>query len=161
MTWTVSDVMSKDVATVGPAGELMAGDHVVTTTASTPLATAASLMFQHRMKVLPVVDADNRLVGVVSRSRLLRVFLRSDESIRREIARDYLRNSPLIGRGRVEAEVRDGVVRLHGEVDAGSPTGLLMRLIAGVPGVVGVASDLKPTSEPEVTGVDSAIESHA
>jgi CBS-domain-containing membrane protein len=145
VTWTVSDVMSKNVAGLGAAGELMTGDDVVTTTAGTPLATAASLMFQHRLKVLPVVDSENRLVGIVSRARLLRVFLRSDETIRKEIARDYLRDSSLIDCGKVEAEVTDGVVHLFGEVETGCSTGLLMRSVAGVPGVVGVQSDLKFT----------------
>jgi CBS-domain-containing membrane protein len=145
MTWKVSDVMTKDFSAVGRDGDLMAPD-AVTTTASTPLATAASVMFQHGVKVLPVVDSEHRLVGTLSRSRLLRVFLRSDESIRREIAREYLRDTPLIRRGSVEAEVTDGVVHLHGEVDTGSATGLLMRLVAGVPGVVGVESDLKVTN---------------
>jgi CBS domain-containing protein len=65
---------------------LMTAD-VVTTTASAPLPAAASLMFQLHLKVLPVVDSDHRLVGMVSRAQVLKVFLRSDESIRREIAR--------------------------------------------------------------------------
>jgi predicted transcriptional regulator len=142
MTWTVSDVMSKDVTTVGFAGESMTAD-VVTTTASTPLATAASLMFQHHAKVLPVVDAENRLVGIVSRSRLLKVFVRSDESIRREIGREYIHGMPLLGCGKLEAEVKDGVVHLYGDVGEGSLTGLLMRLVAAVPGVVGVESHLE------------------
>ncbi len=224
MTWTVSDVMTKDVVTVGPAtpfktcadllriqemgavpvvvadgrlvgilseadlllkeaqvevrdrhgsvgptggkadamtaGELMTAD-VVTTTASTPLATAASLMFQHRAKVLPVVDSENRLVGIVSRSHVLEVFLRSDESIRREVARDYLHDMPLIGRGHVEAEVMDGVVHLYGEVETGSLTGLLVRLVAGVPGVVGVTSHLKLTSKLGTADLAPAADSHA
>jgi CBS-domain-containing membrane protein len=143
MTWKVSDVMTKAEATT--AGELMTAG-VVTTTASTPLATAASLMFQHHVKVLSVVDSDNRLVGLVSRSQLLRIFLRNDESIRREIVRD-LRNKKVRGCGNVAAEVLDGVVHLHGEVQAGSPTDLLMRLVAGVPGVVGVESHLSITSK--------------
>lgn len=144
MTWKVSDVMTKAEATT--AGELMTAG-VVTTTASTPLATAASLMFQHHVKVLSVVDSDNRLVGLVSRSQLLRIFLRNDESIRREIVRDYLRKKKVRGCGNVEAEVLDGVVHLYGEVQTGSPTDLLMRLVAGVPGVVGVESHLSITSK--------------
>jgi len=69
---------------------------------------------------------------------VLRVFLRSDESIRKEVAHGILDEMPLLGRGRVQVDVRDGVVRLQGEVDNGNLTNLLVRLIAGVPGVVGV-----------------------
>jgi CBS domain-containing protein len=144
MTWMVSDVMTKAEATT--AGALMTAG-VVTTTASTSLATAASLMFQHHAKVLSVVDSENRLVGILSRSQLLRIFLRNDESIRREIVRDYLRNKKMRGCENVEAEVLDGVVHLHGDVQTGSPTDLLMRLVAGVPGVVGVESHLRITSK--------------
>ena len=121
--------------------------YVVTTHGEHPLATAASLMFQHHVKVLSVVDSDNRLVGLVSRSQLLRIFLRNDESIRREIVRDYLRNKKVRGCGHVSAEVLDGVVHLYGEVQAGSPTDLLTRLVVGVPGVVGVESHLSIASK--------------
>lgn len=160
MTWAVSDVMSKDATAVGPAGQVLAPG-TVTTTADTPLATAASLMFEHHINVLPVVDSKRRLVGVVSRSRLLRVFLRSDESIRKEIAREYLRDSPLLEGDKVEAEVKDGVVHLYGEVETGNQTALLMRLLAGVPGVVGVESHLEEPGKPHAGGPAPLTKSHA
>jgi CBS domain-containing protein len=160
MTWAVSDVMSKDVTAVGPAGTVLAPG-TVATTANTPLATAASLMFQHRISVLPVVDSRNRLVGVVSRSRLLRVFLRSDESIRKEIVREYLRDSPLFKGEKVAAEVKDGIVHLYGEVETGGQTGLLIRLLAGVPGVVGVESHLEVAGERAAADPAPLAKSHA
>src|SRR5450759_3678679 len=52
------------------AAELMTAS-VVTTTAGAPLAAAASLMFQHHLKVLPVVDSGQRLVGMVNRAQVL------------------------------------------------------------------------------------------
>jgi CBS domain-containing protein len=155
MNWVVSDVMSEDVAPLGSLGEVIAAD-VVTTTANMPLANAASLMFQHRVKVLPVVDSERRLVGILSRPRLLRVFLRSDDSIHREIARDFLKNMPLLDYKNVDAVVRDGVVHLYGEVDEERPTGLLVRLLAEVPGVVGVESHLEPASRHGTGGLASA-----
>jgi hypothetical protein len=51
--------------------------------------------------------------------------------------------------------VRDGVVMLNGLVESGSLTGLLLRLIAAVPGVVGIENHLQLTSaplEPELSG---------
>ncbi len=145
MSWTVSDVMTKDVTTVGRWGDVMAAG-VVTTTANSPLATAASLMFEHHIKVLPVVDSQRKLVGVVSRPRLLRVFLRNDESIRREITRDYMRERPLHGGGSIEVEVRDGVVHIYGEAEAGSQAALLTHSLAEVPGVVGVENHVEVVS---------------
>jgi CBS domain-containing protein len=141
MTWTVSDVMAKDAAAIGQATELVAAA-VVATTPSTSLADAASLMFQHRIPVLPVVDTRKQPVGIVSRTQVLKVFLRSDEAIRREVV-GIFHDAASVTRHRVEVEVEvtGGLVRLHGEIEEELPKTLLKR-IAGVPGVVGVKSGL-------------------
>lgn len=116
--------------------------HVATTTADTPIAAAAREMFRHRVHRLPVIDTEGLLVGIVSRSDLLRVFLRSDESIRSEVADDLARDVPAIWHGWVVPRVRDGVVTLSGEVEAGTLVDVLLRLVAAVPGVVGVKNEL-------------------
>ncbi|HEX7262811.1 MAG TPA: BON domain-containing protein, partial [Candidatus Dormibacteraeota bacterium] len=118
---------------------LMSSD-LVTTTPAAPLTTAASLMFEHRLKVLPVVDSENRLVGIVTRAHVLKVFLRSDESLRREIAHALL-DTPLSSHG-IDVEVLNGVVTIRGEVATRSLLDLAGRLVAGTPGVVGVESHL-------------------
>lgn len=51
---------------------------------------AARTMDREGIKRLPVVDETGRLTGIVSRSDLLRLFLRHDTAIREEIARDIL-----------------------------------------------------------------------
>ena len=140
MTWTVADVMTKDLSTVDRAGEPISAD-VVTTTPGMALSIAASLMFQHRMNLLPVVDMDRRLIGTLSRTQLLKVFLRSDESIRREI-RTVLHKSSEIGHGNVDVKVIEGVAHLYGQLEPDSINELLIRLVAAVPGVVGVTSHL-------------------
>jgi len=126
------------------AAGIMTGE-VVTIAPGASVAAAARLMFERRVKRLPVVDASSRLIGIVSRADVLRVFLRSDESIRKEV-HSLLNELPLLGRGRVQVTVLDGVVRLKGEVESGSLTGLLLRLIAAVPGVVGIENRLQVTS---------------
>lgn len=126
------------------AGEIMSSE-VVTTVPGASLAAAARLMFEHQVRRLPVVDPPGRLVGIVSRSDLIRVFLRSDESIRKEVA-SLLNELPLLGRGRVQVSVRDSVVQLNGEVESASLTGLLLRLIAAVPGVAGIENQLQGIS---------------
>lgn len=126
-------------------GELMTRE-LVTTTPDAPLTTTASLMFERHLKVLPVVDSRGRLVGTLSRLQVLTVFLRSDESIRREVARE-LRLVPEIIRGNVEAEVTEGVVHLYVDARKKSATEFLTGLVTGIPGVVGVVSELQPPRE--------------
>src|SRR4249920_2161534 len=46
---------------------------------------AAKLMYDRRVKRLPVTDADGHLVGIISRADVLSVFDRTDEAIGREI----------------------------------------------------------------------------
>jgi len=46
-----------------------------------PVVEAARLLHKHLVKQLPVVDPQGRLVGIISRSDLLRVFLRPDREI--------------------------------------------------------------------------------
>jgi CBS-domain-containing membrane protein len=128
------------------AAELMTSD-VVTIGPGATLPEAARLMHQRHVKRLPVVDSEGRLVGIVSRSDVLRVFLRSDASIRREVSEDLVGAMPLIGAGSVYVEVRDGVVHLQGEMETGSLTRLLVRLVGGVPGVVGVENHIRLASD--------------
>jgi CBS domain-containing protein len=137
MTWTVSDVMTKNVATADEPKTPGA----VTTTGDTTLAVAASLMFQHRATVLPVVDSHNRLVGTVTRSQVLKAFLRSDGSIRREILKIVVEPAAAGGPA-VEVKVVRGLVQLRGEIESGTKAERLIQLIRGVPGVVGVESQL-------------------
>ena len=132
---------------------------VVTTKVTAPLAAAASLMFQHHLKVLPVVDSDHRLIGMVSRAQVLKVFLRSDESIRRDIARG-LAGIPSLERGKVEVEVLNGVVHLRGEVETVGASDRMSRLAASTPGVVGVVSHLTLAGELETAAAGGDRSGH-
>ena len=127
---TAQGLMTQAVVTVGP---------------DEPLVTAVRLMFEHRVNRLPVIDEERGLRGMISRSDILRVFLRSDLSIRREVNDNLLADLSLVGRGRIIPDVRDGVVTLEGEVEPGTLTSVLLRLVASVPGVVGVRNHLKST----------------
>lgn len=133
---------------VPPTASDLMTRNVVTIRADASVAAAARIMVEQRVKRLPVVDPAGHVIGVVSRVDVLRVFLRSDESIRKEISNGLLNELPLLGRGRIRVEVVDGVVRLMGDVDSGPLTGLLLRLVAAVPGVVGVENRLQPAAAP-------------
>lgn len=123
------------------AAKLMTADPV-TISPDAPLAAAVRLMYDHRVNRLPVVDDQNRLLGIISRSDVLRVFLRSDMSIKKEVAEGLLDKLPFAGRGHIKPEVRDGVVTLEGDFENSMLTDLLPRLVAAVPGVVGVRNRL-------------------
>src|SRR5579875_2986952 len=113
---------------------------VITIPPEATLTEAARLMHQHHVKRLPVVDANRRLLGIVSRADLLQAFLRSDESIRHEIQTEIL--DPIGVAGSVRASVENGLVTLEGEVESPLLAHLLSRLAQGVEGVVGVNSRL-------------------
>ncbi|MCQ4082051.1 CBS domain-containing protein [Streptomyces sp. RB6PN25] len=103
---------------------------------------AARVMQDRGVKRLPVVDEMGRLVGIVSRSDLMRVFLRRDSAIRDEITEDVvvrtLRESP----SAVHVEVKNGQVTLGGSVARRSLVPVLVRLCQSVDGVVRVEEHL-------------------
>ena len=81
------DELARSEATV--AAELMTA-WPSTIRPDAALAEAARRMLHAVVKRLLVVDADNRLIGIVTRSDLLKVFLRADEGIRAEVLDDAL-----------------------------------------------------------------------
>lgn len=115
------------------AGEVMR-QSVYTVTGDTDATAAARLMLRHRLKSVPVVDAD-QVVGMVTRRDLLRLLARSDEDIRADLERRVAQELEALRQAVVE--VRDGVV----SVDADGPCRQLIEQLArAVPGVVEVRS---------------------
>ncbi|MFE9693805.1 CBS domain-containing protein [Micromonospora sp. NPDC005806] len=110
----------------------------VTTTPQASLPAAARLMDREVVKRLPVLDDLGRLVGIVTRSDLLRVHLRSDAEIRADVVQEVLRRVLAVRDGLVTVQVRDGEVTLDGRLDRRSAVELAGRLAAQVSGVVQV-----------------------
>ncbi|WP_329238992.1 CBS domain-containing protein [Streptomyces canus] len=108
---------------------------------------AARAMAHHHVKRLPVVDDVGRLVGIVSRGDLLRVFLRRDISIQEEITTDVLTRSLGLRPGTVTVGVTDGRVTLSGTVPQESLIPIAVRLSESVDGVVDVTNHLRAGSE--------------
>ncbi|GES29797.1 CBS domain-containing protein [Streptomyces angustmyceticus] len=125
------------------AGELMSAPAVCAHPQWT-VVEAARLMEVQNVKRLPVVDETERLLGIVSRSDLLRVFLRRDKAIQEEISREILGRTTRLGAAGVTADVVRGQVALHGSVEEPLLVPVLVRMCAGVDGVVSVSEDLKP-----------------
>ncbi|SFH11813.1 CBS domain-containing protein [Streptomyces mirabilis] len=108
---------------------------------------AARAMAQHHVKRLPVVGDADRLVGIVSRGDLLRVFLRRDLTIREEITTDVLTRSLGLDPGAVTAQVTDGRVTLSGTVPQESLIPIAVRLSESVDGVVDVTNHLRAETD--------------
>jgi CBS domain-containing protein len=133
-------------AIAGKAHALVAGDAMTSPAVVLPpeasLHGAARVMCERGLKHLPVVDGHGRLVGIVSRSDLLRVFLRSDDEIRREIVEDVVQRTLWIDPSSIDVKVTRGVVTLRGQVERKSLIPVMVGLIQAVDGVVEVEDGL-------------------
>ncbi|CDR05467.1 CBS domain-containing protein [Streptomyces iranensis] len=103
---------------------------------------AARVMSDRGVKRLPVVDETDKLLGIVSRGDLLRVFLRHDDAIRDEIERDLLLRTLRPAPSAVTVDVTEGEVTLDGSVEARSLVPVIVRLCRGVDGVVSVTEHI-------------------
>ncbi|MEV0584526.1 CBS domain-containing protein [Nonomuraea sp. NPDC050310] len=119
------------------ARDLMTSPAVVTTQ-DTSVVAAARLMDKHGVKRLPVVDAQGRLVGLITRRDLIRVFVRNDETIRL----DVVKGLPLHAAARIDVTVTDGVVTLTGQVEKHSQAALAARHAENVDGVVALRDEV-------------------
>lgn len=113
----------------------------VTTHPFAPIVTAAKTMDHEQVKRLPVIDDLGRLVGIVTRSDLLKVHLRPDADIRRDVVDEVLRRVLAVEDG-VQVTADGGVVRLVGQMDRRSSVEIAGRLAAQVSGVVEVVNEL-------------------
>ncbi|MEV0159104.1 CBS domain-containing protein [Nonomuraea fuscirosea] len=103
---------------------------------------SARLMDGHGVKRLVVVDYDGRLVGIVSRRDLVKLFLRGDEAIAAEVRDDVLDRSLWVDTGDVRVDVRQGVVTLSGRMERRTEAAIAVRMVGRVNGVVDVVDRL-------------------
>jgi CBS domain-containing protein len=107
--------------------------HAITVHEGTDIADAAELMTTTGVKCLPVIDDDQGLVGVISRSDLVKVRARADDVIEREVGARF-----------VSMGYRDWLVEVsEGDVEIEGPTTVNDRSMAQViastiPGVLKV-----------------------
>ncbi|OKJ18079.1 hypothetical protein AMK23_35855 [Streptomyces sp. CB02130] len=125
----------------GTAGALMSRP-VVVARPEWSVVRAARVMERARIKRLPVIDDDERLVGVLSRSDLVQLFLRRDRAIQEEIVEDVVTHTLMLSPSALSVEVEDGRVTLSGTVRR-SIVPVLLRLCNSVDGVVGVVDRLR------------------
>lgn len=124
---TARELMSAPARTIGPQED-----------------TCAALREMQRGKVgrLVVVE-DGRVVGVLTRSDLLRVFLRSDADLERDVVA-AVRERLEPAHGEVAVAVTDGVAHLRGRVELTSSALAAVAAARAVPGVVAVEDLLVP-----------------
>ncbi|MBO1334399.1 CBS domain-containing protein [Streptomyces sp. VRA16 Mangrove soil] len=120
------------------AGELMTTPAVCVRPDAT-LAEAARIMAHRKVKRLPVVNAEGMLEGIVSRSDLLKVFLRTDEEIAEEVRRTVA--AYLFPDQHVTVAVTDGVVTFGGTLRNRNLVPVAARLARAVEGVVDIRMD--------------------
>ena len=123
------------------AGQLMA-EPPITVHADDTIVEAARTMAQHRVERLPVLDEENRLVGIVTRRDLLQVFLRPDEDIRAEVVDEVLAGALWLPPRAVTVTVVEGVVTVAGHLERRSETEIAVSMTRQIDGVVAVVNQL-------------------
>lgn len=91
---------------------------------------------------LPVVDAKQHLVGIVTRHDLLQIFLRADGDILRDVMDEVLVRTLFLRPQAISIMVREGVVTLAGELEHRSDAEIGVRTAHQVDGVVAVDNRL-------------------
>jgi len=124
---TARDVMTAPAIAIGPHRSVVA---------------AARSMDRNKVARLPVLDA-GRLVGIISRQDLVRVFLRPDTDIAREIMTNIFEHELRTNPALVRVTVTGGVVTLAGEVEQKSMIALAVRMARSVDGVIRVNDRLR------------------
>jgi CBS domain-containing protein len=100
---------------------------------------AARLMTERGINRVPVVKGEE-LVGIVTRTDLVRAFTRSDEEIENEFRDEILEDTLWLDRDAVEIDVKRGAVKLSGTLETRSDAVLVERMTGRIPGVVSVSS---------------------
>jgi CBS domain-containing protein len=124
---TAGDLMTTPPVTIGP---------------DEPASHAAQLMYNRRVKRLPVIDEDGRLIGIVTRSDVLSVYRRPDEEIHREITEELLPQTCSADPANFTITVRDGIVTVEGKPGSAQLGQHLIVAIRHVEGVVAVHDQL-------------------
>src|SRR5713226_457422 len=114
----------------------------ITVRSDATLPQAARLMQERNVRRLVVVDERDKIVGIVSRSDLLQVFLGTDGELRDEVLSTIIPLMLLSDPKSVQIAVRWNVVTLSGEVDRKSDADIFARMTRELDGVVDVVSGL-------------------
>ena len=130
------------------AAELMTRP-AVTIGSDASVADAAKLMYARRVRRLPVVEDDGRLVGIVSRVDVLSVFDRPDSQIRDEVMKKVIAGEFALDPHAFDVTVKSGIVTITSHVERPAIAPELVEVIRHVEGVVDVRDRISyPTESP-------------
>jgi CBS domain-containing protein len=124
---TAANLMTRPPVTVGPHDSV---------------SDAARLMYARRVKRLPVVDDDGRLVGIVSRADVLSGYSRPDADICHDITEGVLLDAMLTDPARFTVTVKDSIVTLEGTPESAALGRDIVEKVRHVEGVVAVRDRL-------------------
>ena len=113
----------------------------ITVTPQDDVSEAARLLEKHHIKRMPVVDSTGRLVGIISRRDILRLFLRSDEELLEDVRTLLVDDFWIVPEG-WDIKVADGTVRLAGQMKTRSTVRMAENGARRIDGVVAVESEL-------------------
>jgi CBS domain-containing protein len=127
------DAAKRDART---AAEAMTSP-AVTVRPQRAVAEAARLMVERGVNRLPVV-VGGKLVGIVTRTDLVRAFIRTDDALEREIRDEVVARTLWLDPQAVQVTATNGEIVLEGVLDTRSDVEILAAYTAQVPGVVSV-----------------------
>jgi len=119
----------------------------IVVTPDEPVTSAARLMYQGRVKRLPVVGEQGQLVGIVSRADVLSVYGRPDTEIQREIIKNVIQNEFLADPDQFTVTVSNGIVTLEGDPETVAAGRDIVAEAWHVEGVVSVRDRLRNPEE--------------
>ena len=129
---TAADLMTKPAVTIGP---------------DEPVTRAARLMFDKRVKRLPVISDTGKLIGILTRSDVLSVYSRPDAEIQRQVIKDLILEKFLCDPNWFTVTVKDGIVTIKGTPET-TPVGLdILDAARHMEGVVAVRDRLTYPSD--------------
>jgi len=137
LSWRLSEETKAAAAT---AEQLMTTPAVVIGPGA-QIADAARLMQRKQIRRLPVVDAGDRLVGIVTKCDLLSIFERPDADVWADVAK-VLAGEVTLDAADFEVTVRRGVVTISGQVTKREVALNLLARIRHAEGVVTVRDRL-------------------
>jgi CBS-domain-containing membrane protein len=115
---------------------------VITLTEDDTVTQAARVLQRHKVKRAPVLR-QGVVVGMITRSDLLRPYLRTDSEIRADVEQVLLGDGLGLTRDHLDVRVEGGVVRLDGLVVDRRQQAITVRLARGVEGVTDVLDELQ------------------
>ncbi|MGW4966012.1 CBS domain-containing protein [Nonomuraea sp. NPDC004186] len=130
----------QEKADAATAAELMSAP-AMTVAPDVSTVTAARLMDEHDVKRLVVVDAEGRLMGVVSRRDLLKAYVRDDAELKSWVEEAIPEQARWNDHTGIVVQVQDGIVTLSGCTSTRTEAPAV-HMAKGLGGVVGVRESL-------------------